>query len=109
MKPLLIAVVLAALMIRPASADDAAVAANQLLAAQIADAVTTRVMIQQSNTFERDPLARPFVHSNLAEAGAVVATSLLVRVLFRHAPTVMRLLTVVEAACVVNNVRVISR
>jgi hypothetical protein len=92
-----------------ARADDAAVAANQLLVAQMLDGISTRAMLEKPNTFERNPVARAFSHSDLATLGYQVATNVIARVLFRHAPTVVRLLTVLEVGCTVNNVRVIDR
>ena len=109
MKKLLLCAVLAALPL-PAQADETAKAANQLLAAQLMDAVTTRAFLQDvPGSFERDPLVRPFTHSNAASLAGVIVTNLAVRVLFRHAPTVVRLFTVLEIGCTANNVRVLGR
>lgn len=106
MKTLLIALLLVACG-APARADEAAVAANQLLAAQIADAVTTRAAFRLPGFYERDPLARPFVHNDLSMAASVIVINLVVRRLFH--PVVLRLLTGADAVSVANNFRVLSR
>ncbi len=108
MKKLLLCAVLAALPL-PAQADETAKAANQLLAAQLMDAVTTRAFLQNvPGSFERDPLVRPFTHSNAGSLAGVIVTNLAVRLLFRHSPKVIRLLTGVEGVMVVNNFRVLG-
>lgn len=90
-------------------ADPQALASNQLLEAQFADAITTRALLQRPQDYERNPLARPFVANNLKSLGGVLAANLVARILFRHAPIVTRLLTGVEAICVGNNVRVLEK
>jgi hypothetical protein len=85
------------------------VAANELLAVQIADAVTTRSLIERPWCYERDPLAKPFVRSDVTIAATVVVTNLIARRIFRHAPAVLRVLAGVDAVAVANNVRILSR
>jgi hypothetical protein len=94
---------------RSAFADDTAAAGNQLLGVQIADAITTRSLLEYPGCYERDPLAKPFVHSDIAIGAMVVVTNVVARRLFRHAPGVLRILAGVDAVAVGNNVRVLSR
>ena len=83
------------------------VSANQLAMLQAADILTTRLIISQGG-YERDPIARPFVHSTLELVGAAVVVNVAARNLFRHSPTVIRILSGLEAVCVANNLRILS-
>ncbi len=93
----------------PARADDLAAAANALLAAQLADAVSTRALLRQPGAFERDPLARPFVRSDVTAIGAAVVANFIARAIFRHRPATMRVFAGIVAVAVGNNVRGILR
>jgi hypothetical protein len=93
----------------PVLADPTAVAANQLLAAQLADAISTQELLKHPGAFERDPLAKPFTHSYEAQIGAAIALNVAGRILFKHAPEVLRVFTYIEGAAVANNVNVIIK
>jgi len=104
MKALPLTAVLVALTTSVASADELAREGNILLATQIADTVTTRIVINHNGGFERDPIARPFVHSNLSAGLATVAVNELLRVLFRHSPKTLRFFSIVELGTVGVNI-----
>lgn len=53
-----------------AQADPTAVAANQLLASQLADAISTRAFLGTGNWREGDPLAKPFVPHRSVDRGS---------------------------------------
>jgi hypothetical protein len=101
MKKRLVALSLAALAFVPAPvrADEAA----RLLNLQLADAVTTRVLLSHGCTFERDPLTRGTSRSNLGALGSVVVTNLLFRKIGSHG--FFRIASGVEGAAVANNLR----
>lgn len=82
--------------------------ANQLLGTQLADAITTRILLQEPNTFERDPIAKPFVRTNLGALAGVIVTNAIVRLVFHHSPQVLQAAQRVEEGAVLNNLRVIS-
>ena len=89
-------------------ANVAARCGNAMLAAQLADAMTTREIMERPGGYERDPLARPFVHSNLSEFGAAIVTNVAARALFHRAPRVMCGIGVAEVPFVVNNLEVLK-
>ena len=95
----------------PALGNESATVANQLLAAQIADAVSTRALLTMPCAcgYETDPLARGVVRSNAGEIAAIVVTNILTRSLFRRAPRVVRAMTVVEGILAGNNFRLFMR
>ena len=73
-----------------------------LVSLMLLDRLTTSSILAHGG-YERDPVARPFVRS-VAGIGLAVAIPLSVR---RARPATQRALEGVEAAMVVNNVRVI--
>jgi hypothetical protein len=84
-------------------------AADMLLVAQLADAVSTRTMLRNPRAFERNPILRPFVRSDAGAMGVVLVTNALARLAFRHAPIVLDGLAALEAGCFVNNLRVMAK
>ena len=84
--------------------------ANYALSMQLADAVTTRAFLTNgSGAFERDPIAKPFVQSNLTAIGSALIINVGARLLFRHSAPALCGLGVMETAAVVNNIRVLTR
>jgi hypothetical protein len=55
--------------------------------------------------FERDPLARPFVHSDATAIGFAVVTNLIARTVFRHNPLALKIFAGAEGSMIVNNLR----
>lgn len=96
-------------MAKSAGADELNDSANVLLQVQLADATTTRAFMERPNTYERNPLARPFTHSDAAAVGLAIGLNLLARRVFKHSPKVIKYLAVLDALAVGNNVRTISR
>jgi hypothetical protein len=88
----------------PARADDAA----KLLPWQIADALTTRAILSHPCGYERDPLVRPFVRSDLGALAGAVVTNLLVR-RFVHQRRGLRIAIGTEQAAVANNLATLER
>jgi hypothetical protein len=82
----------------PARADDAA----KLLPWQIADALTTRLVLSRPCGYERDPLVRGVVRSDLgAVAGAVVTNLVMRKFVRRH--SAFRIAIGTEATLVASN------
>jgi hypothetical protein len=82
--------------------------ANVMLAVQLTDAYTTRRIVQ-SGGYERDPLAKPLVSSNIGAYGSAALLNILARSLTRHTPWVMCAVAGVESLAVVNNFIVLGR
>ena len=66
---------------------------------QLADVATTRAILDRGG-YERDPLARPFVRTNVAAIASAVATNYLVR---RFAPRQACNVARLETMAVANN------
>jgi hypothetical protein len=94
----------AALVPSQARADEAA----RVLPYQLADAITTRVLLRRPCTFERDPLARPAVRSDLGAVASAVVLNLAFR-RFGAKRGFLRIVAGTEALAVANNVRDIAR
>lgn len=90
-----------------ARASDQAAAANQLLAAQLLDAVTTRAILQRPGGYERDPLAKPFVKTNAEAFASVVLINFVARKFLK--PTLLRIFAGVHLVGTVNNIKDLSR
>lgn len=90
------------------SADETSRAANQLLAAQITDSLTTRLIITHGG-YEADPLARPFIHSTASALGSAIAFNLLARTIFSRDPAVLRVLAGVEQSATAENLYQMTR
>jgi hypothetical protein len=76
---------------------------------QLADAVTTRMFMRRAGDFERDPLAAPFIHSDIAAAIGAVGLNLIERHIFRHSATEMCGAGIMETVAVANNVRLLAK
>jgi hypothetical protein len=92
----------------PVCADELARAGNQMLAAQLADAITTRALLEHRG-WENDPLARPLVKTNASAVGSAVALNALARLLFRHSPSTLRWFAGIELEATANNVEHLRR
>jgi hypothetical protein len=83
----------------PVQADDAA----KLLNLQLADAVSTRILLQHPCAYERDPLARGLVRSDLGALGSAIVTNLLARKWGNRG--FFRIASGAESLAVVSNIR----
>ena len=82
----------------PAQADEAA----KLLNLQLADAISTRILLQHPCAYERDPLTRGLVRSDLGALGSAIVTNLLARKWGNRG--FFRIASGTEALAIANNV-----
>jgi hypothetical protein len=118
-KALSIVAAVAGLAIAPtaARADEIARTSNATAILSVLDAITTRANIANGSADERNPIARPFVRTNVGTAlyfaSAVASVNLFARILHRTSPAAARTFLVAnaafEAACVANNTRYLGR
>ena len=92
----------------PIVAQEKATCANVLLAVQLTDAATTRGILARGG-YERNPLARPFVQSNIGAYTSAIVANVIARIVTRHSPSLMCVAASVEFLAVANNVRVLDR
>jgi hypothetical protein len=83
----------------PVRADEAA----KLLNLQLADAISTRILLQHPCAYERDPLTRGFVRSDLGALGSAIVTNLLARKWGNRG--FFRIASGAEGLAVANNIR----
>jgi hypothetical protein len=81
---------------------------NALLAAQFADALTTRAILRNGG-YERDPLAVGVVRSGVGAYGSAIVLNALARFVTRNHPQTMCYLAGIETAAVANNLRILGR
>jgi hypothetical protein len=115
MTKILLALALTASLCAPALADTDATAWNAALATQLADAVTTSLIIDNNghihgggciaSGYERDPLARSAAKSLAVGLGSAVVLNGLGRLLFHRNRVAGFVVGGVEVAMVANNVR----
>ena len=73
------------LLMAPLYADELASQANVNLVLQVTDMATTRPLIEAGGS-ERNPLARPFVHSNGTALLYALLSNAVERIIWRHGP-----------------------
>lgn len=97
------------LRIPEAKADELARNGNLALIASLADTYTTRQQLRIRGGVENNPVARPFVQSDLTAYGTTVALNFALRRLFWRAPRVMLGVALVEAGLACKNELGIAR
>jgi hypothetical protein len=86
-----------------ARADELTRLSNASFALTVLDMATTRLSIAHTNGSENNPLARPFVRSDVGALGYAVLTTALERVVFHRHPRAFIGIEAVEAGAVVRN------
>jgi hypothetical protein len=74
----------------------------------VADAITTRLVLDRPCGYERDPLWKPFSRSDIGSTVGVAVVSSVLRRVFPHGGFV-RIAEGSEALAVANNVRIVGR
>jgi hypothetical protein len=92
----------------PIVTQEKATCANIMLGVQLADAYTTRSILRQGG-YERDPLARGLVRSDVGAYVSTIVLNVAARYAFHRHPAYMCYAAALESAAVFNNLNVLER
>jgi hypothetical protein len=92
----------------PIVTQEKATCANIMLGVQLADAYTTRSILREGG-YERDPLARGLVRSDVGAYASAIVLNVAARYAFHRHPAYMCYTAALESAAVLNNLNVLER